>query len=248
MGRQCLFCTNSVNSKEHVWSDWILEDLKLATSVRITVGKKPSVWIDKPEIKIKCVCKTCNNEWMSDLETSNKPAIRAMMNDDSCYLTEKDQHRIALWAVMKAMVVDTVNRDRKCFYSTLERTQLRTPTSVIPVGTLVWLGRFTVKAFHAGGADVWGQIDEIPKAFQCCVTTIVVGHLVCQILSAHVLQSLPYQKIGVGCKYGAWDVNLLDIWPINGPLQWPPELSFTQKGPDSIATLVNRWKSGGNVG
>jgi hypothetical protein len=185
---------------------------------------------------------------MSDLETSNKPALRAMMNDDPCYLTEKDQHRIALWAVMKAMVVDTVNRARNGFYSTLERTQLKTPSSVIPVGTLVWLGRFSVKAFHAGGTDVWGQIDEIPKAFHGCVTTIVVGHLVCQIFSAHVLQSLPYPKIGVGCKYGAWNTNLLDIWPLNGPLRWPPALSFTQKGPDSIAALVNRWKIGENVG
>lgn len=185
---------------------------------------------------------------MSDLETSNKPAVRAMMNDEPCYLTEKDQRCIALWTVMKAMVVDAVNRERKSFYSTLERTQLKTPSSLIPVGTLVWLGRFSVKAFHAGGTDVWGQIDEIPRAFQGCVTTIVVGHLVCQILSARVLQPLPYQGIRVGCKYGAWDVNLLDIWPLSGPLRWPPALSFTQKGPDIIAALVNRWKIGENVG
>jgi len=149
---------------------------------------------------------------------------------------------------MKAMVVDSANRERKCFYSTLEKTQLRTPASVIPVGTLVWLGRFAVKAFHAGGTDVWGQIDEIPKAFQCCVTTIVVGHLVCQILTAHVLQSLPYQRINVGCRDGAWNINLLDIWPLNGPLRWPPAISFAQKGPDSIAALVNRWKIGENIG
>lgn len=172
---------------------------------------------------------------MSGLEEANKLAIRAMMNDDPHYLTKRDQDKLARWAVLKAMVIDSCNENRQLFYRPAERIELRTH-SKIPSRTLVWLGRFSTKAFHAGGTDTWGQIDETPKASHGCVATFVVGHFVVQVLSLHVLSQFASQNVRIGCRMGDWKSNLLDIWPTVGPLRWPPNASFTfQKGPSNIA-------------
>lgn len=120
MARQCLFCPNSVNSKEHVFSNWIIKDLKHAEAIKATIGKKPPFYLAKPEIKVGVVCKSCNNSWMSDLETDNKVAIQAMINDDACSLTTKDQMQLSRWSVMKAMVVDAINA-KGPFFTTARR-------------------------------------------------------------------------------------------------------------------------------
>jgi hypothetical protein len=219
----------------------------LATPIKVTIGKAPSVYIDKPDARVKCVCSSCNSQWMSDLESANKPAIRAMINGDSYWLTEKDQWFLVRWVLMKAMVIESANRRRPFFYDSQKKGQVKTG-SAIPVGTLVWLGRISEKAFHAGGTDIWGEIDEISRAVHGCVTSIVVGHLAIQVLSGHVVQQFGSHKINLSCKQGAWHLNLLDIWPTTGPVRWPPSISFTLKGPDSIANLISRWKIGRNVG
>lgn len=121
MARQCLFCRNSVDSKEHIFPNWIIKGLKHAEPITATIGKKPSFHLAKPEIRVGFVCKSCNNVWMSNLEADNKPAIQAMMNNDPCPLTTKTQTALSRWAVMKAMVIDAINSQRPFFYGSSER-------------------------------------------------------------------------------------------------------------------------------
>jgi hypothetical protein len=147
---------------------------------------------------------------------------------------------------MKAMVIEAANRNREGFYSADEKAQIKAGLG-IPVGTLAWLGRISAKGFHAGGTDIWGEIDKVPKAFHGSVTTIIVGHLVIQLVSGHILLHAA-DSVVPNCKEGAWDVSLLDIWPAMKSLHWPPPVSFTLRGSDSIARLVSRFKIGTNVG
>lgn len=249
MPRQCLFCPNPVDSAEHIWSDWILNDLKQAPSIRVAIGKKEPVWLADPNVTIECVCRNCNNGWMSRLEEANKLAIRAMINNESCGLTKSDQERLSRWAVLKAMVLESCNDDRQLFYNRTQRTELKT-SSTVPSRTLVWLGRLSTKGFHAGGTDAWGDIDAIPRASHSCVTTVVAGHLVVQILTVRVIEQFATQAVNIGCKMGDWNATLLGIWPSLGLVVWPPELSFVlaRDSPHCIATVINRWKLGTNVG
>lgn len=248
MARQCLFCTRPVNSKEHIFSNWILKDLKHAETIKATIGKRPSFYLAKPEIKVGVVCRSCNNGWMSDLETENKPAIQAMINSDPCPLTCTGQESLSRWAVMKAIVIDSINSQRCLFYDSPERERLRT-ASMIPAGTLIWLGRLSVKAFHVGGTDVWGEINKVAKAFHGCVSNILMGHLVIQIFTGHARSELlPDDRLFVNCRPGNWDTSLLNVWPIAADLSWPPAVSFTLAGEDNIGKLVNRWKIGADIG
>jgi hypothetical protein len=246
MARQCLFCPNPVNSNEHVFSNWILKDLKLVTALKITIGRKPSVFLAKPEVKVRSVCRPCNNGWMSGLENENKTAIRAMINDDPCWLTEKTQTSLCRWAVMKAMVIESANRQRALFYDSDERTEIK--SSSIPTGTLAWLGRLSAKAFHAGGTDIWGDVETIPKGFHGSVTTIIMGHLVIQILNGHTPPQFGQTALRINPKDGAWNVNLVDIWPTTKDLHWPPAVSFSLGKQNSIGSLIDRRKIGTNLG
>lgn len=106
-----------------------------------------------------------------------------------------------------------------------------------------------MKAFHVGGTDVWGDIDKIPKAFHGCVTNIVMGHLVMQVLTGRASSHLlPNGRLFVNCRPGKWDTNLLDVCPPTTDLEWPPSVSFTIGGETNVGKLVNRWKMGTNIG
>lgn len=188
MPKCCLFCPNPVDSAEHLWSDWILKDLKPVEPIRVKFGKTMSEWVDNPEVRIKCVCQKCNNGWMSDIENENKPHMLAMMNDRQVLLTPIQQKLLTRWAILKAMVLDGSSKRRLIkFYSDSERTGMKPPLRSIPVGTFAWIGRLSVSAFHAGLTDTFGEINKVPKAFHGCVTTIIVGYLVIQVFTVHVL-------------------------------------------------------------
>jgi hypothetical protein len=251
MPRKCLFCPNPVDSAEHLWSDWILEDLKPVAPIHIKFGKTFAKWVDDPEVRIKCVCQKCNNGWMSAMESENKPHMLAMMNDKPTLLLPTQQKLLTRWAILKSMILDGSSPQRRPipFYTECERTGMEPPSRALPVNTLTWIGRLEVKAFHAGLTNTFGGINGIPKAFQGCVVTIIVGHLVIQVLTVHVLPMFATNRIRPVDKPGAWDVDLLEIWPVFGEKSWPPIVSFVLKGrtPHHIAHLINRWKIGEDI-
>jgi hypothetical protein len=187
---------------------------------------------------------------MSDVENENKPHMLAMMNGKQTVLQPTEQKLLTRWAILKAMVPDGSSQTRRAvpFYSESEKTGMKPPSCSLPVGTLVWIGRLSVKAFHAGLTDTFGKVNNIPKAFHGCVTTIIVGHLVIQVLTMHVLPMFATTRFSPVYEPGAWDVNLLDIWPVFGGKLWPPRFSFTLDGTTHhIARLVNRWKIGEDI-
>jgi hypothetical protein len=247
MARQCLFCSNPANTGEHLFSDWILEELKSTEPIRISIGSRPPVWKDGVEIIVNCVCGDCNSTWMSDLENENKSHMLPMMHSKRVELDPAQQKLLARWAILKSVVMEATNRKREVFYGVGERKGLMPPSPSLPNSTLVWIGRFSRKGFHAGGTDLWGKVDNVSRGFHGCVTTIVVGHLVIQVLTVHVLPRFRNHIVRPQCKPGAWDVKLINLWPTQGPLRWPPPVTFTQLGSDSIGKLFVRFSLGVNV-
>jgi hypothetical protein len=248
VSRQCLFCQKPVDSAEHIWSDWILRDLKPTQPIRRRIGKRLDVVVDNPEVKVNCVCQKCNNEWMSDLETQNKPQISAMIHGKGIILEPMQQKLFARWAVLKAMIIESSDRQRTLFYDEFERKSLKPPLSAMTTRTHVWVGRYMGSGFHAGGTDVFASIENIPKALRGCVTTIVMGHLAVQVLTDHVLPKFATQLFNIRILPGRWDETRLSLWPVWGSVKWPPPMGLNLKGHDSIGHLVQRFKTGEDVG
>lgn len=248
MPKKCLFCPRTADSKEHVWSDWILEDLKPAEPIRVKIGKHTEVYKDDPAVLVNCVCQPCNNGWMSDLENESKPFIYPMLHGSGITLSPAAQKLLTRWAVLKTMVIDSINRKRTPFYTSEERTGFKPPLAFLPVGTSVWLARFSRMGFHAGGTDIWRRVDEVPKAIHACVTTIAVGHLAIQVVTRHTLPRFASRQISIEDNPWTWDISLSQIWPVFGDTRWPPRITFTMRGPNTIARLINRWNIGPDVG
>lgn len=251
MAKICLFCSNPSNSGEHLWSEWILKDLKPVQPIHVKFGKTFAQWVDNPEVKINCVCHKCNNEWMSDIEGEVKPFMQPMMHGKPVALRPSEQKLLTRWAVLKSMVLDRASPKRRStpFYSECERTGMKPPLRALPIGTFAWIGMLSVEAFHAELFDIFGETDGIAKAFHGCITTIIVGQLVIQVATMHVLPMFATRRVLAECQPGAWDVNLLDIWPIFGDKRWPPPFPFILKGttPHHIARLVRRFRIGEDI-
>lgn len=246
MARSCLFCDRLVNSREHLFSDWILNELKDdAGRLNIKMGKHTNVWTPTPEVIIRCVCHTCNCGWMSDLEAANQPHMLPMMRGEKeICLSPSQQKLLTRWAILKTVILDGADRKRSPFFTPEERTSLRPPRMSNLVGTAVWIGRLAIRSFHAGGTEIAGEIDDVPEAYRGNVTTIIVGHLIIQVLTAHVAVKYASAKLRYTCKPGAWDVNLLEIWPIFSEVVWPPKFSFPLRGENSIGLLLTRFSIG----
>ena len=250
MPKKCIFCPNAVDSREHLFSNWILTDLKdISGPMNIKLGKRKNVWQHTLEVKVNCVCQKCNSDWMSSLESASQPHMRSMMQGHSIVLEPLQQKCLARWAILKTIVLDVVDRKRPPFYTEEERESLRPPLSSCLVGTNVWIGRLASKGVHAGGIDISGNIGEVPKAYRGCVTTFILGHLVIQVRSLHVIPRFAnFRMLHDTYKPGRWDESLLSTWPVFGSISWPPLLSFVERGQNPIAALLDRFKIGIDVG
>lgn len=115
--RQCLFCDNTANSREHVVPDWILQRVRVRDPMYQKLGDGPEVLLANPELKIRAVCKSCNNGWMSHLERTSIPLIGNVMQDVALSLNGLQQYHIAAWAVKMSMVGDFLaRRQRPLFF------------------------------------------------------------------------------------------------------------------------------------
>jgi len=245
MAKQCLFCANEANSKEHLWSDWILQRLGTQPT-RIKMGKAPAKTVSHSVVEVRCVCIPCNGGWMSALESENIPIIGCLMQNTAKPLDAAQQTSLALWAVEKAMVLDAVNaKNRGHFFTRNECEALRLHRR-IPDKTVVQIGAYGRSGYSADGTIVWLDFPNAPKAAKASVSTFVMGHLVIQVVTVHHEPEHENARVqGVTIRDGEWDKLLLPIWPVGTrPMTWPPQATFSNSGASSIATLQNRWRIG----
>ena len=248
MGATCLFCDNKANSKEHLWPAWILESIQpYSTKLLRTQGDsapREIGAIGKKNITVKSVCKPCNHGWMSDLETESRPILSPMMHDLIAPLDDQQRHVIAKWMAKTAMVLGSATAGRKpIFYGKEECENLRS-NSAIPDHTLVWLGHYLRSDLGAWGSQMWLDMQDQAKVAHGCVTTLVIGHLAIQALSIHIRPE--YRDRTISFRPNSWGFDweriLSCVWPITGPIAWPPPLSFQNTGVLSIGSLVVRWR------
>jgi len=99
MPRQCLYCDNTADSREHLWSDWVLRSRDKVGGwgpIRHSIAGSETKILPNPELKVGTVCESCNTGWMHRLEDLNKPLIGCLMQDISTPLDVEQQHGLAL--------------------------------------------------------------------------------------------------------------------------------------------------------
>jgi hypothetical protein len=231
VGRKCLFCSNTADSKEHLWADWILQSLKHRVPIRQKIGKFPGKEFRGP-LTVKCVCESCNSGWMSRLESKAKPIIGPLMHDLSYALDSSQQETVSVWAIKTAMVLEATNRrTRLTCYTQHECEQLRLHSS-IPTRSLGWLGRFAASGLVATGTDIWLDIGGVSRAAHGCVTTIVVGHLALQFLTVHFPAKYDGEPLSINVSMARGMTCLLISGQSETPLHGRPSCRLRMAGRD----------------
>lgn len=149
--QQCLFCPNPANSREHIWADWLRAyvprtqvnhieariDVTDAGDERLT---KKHVSGDPRSRKLKVVCKSCNNNWMSQVQERAKPYLVPLIEGRTCELPRQARTALSRWAALFSTVQEQMYADLVSV-SGAEREWIKS-RSTAPKNWLIWLGRF----------------------------------------------------------------------------------------------------------
>lgn len=120
----CIFCSaHAKKSKEHIWPDWMAEYFARADGQSHNRNTYTSRWheqlcqkeMQRPghlsTVKLRVVCESCNNGWMSRLESETKRLLKPMMEEEEIELNGTQQRTLALWAAVKAIVGEYAEPD-----------------------------------------------------------------------------------------------------------------------------------------
>jgi hypothetical protein len=115
---------------EHMWAGWLrahipreMQDHQIGSTL-VFPGKQEEFvqrrTSDPHSRRIRCVCRKCNNDWMSQLQEITKPFLIPMLDGQKTVLHRKGQTALATWMTMMVMVAEHVDRE-KIAISAIER-------------------------------------------------------------------------------------------------------------------------------
>ncbi len=112
--RVCIFCGRSPVTNEHVIPRWvaalILKDPRAKNLPRpidhqLRGDTRLVTWrSDRIDVRAKCVCRDCNQGWMSRIEDDAQAFIRPMIMGQHISLDADAQRRVATWVALRALV------------------------------------------------------------------------------------------------------------------------------------------------
>lgn len=122
---RCIFCGKQppevTMSKEHVFADWLRDYIPRELTQHTT--QVTLDYLDKEEIseqrhtgdpharRVRCVCKPCNEGWMSQLQEAARPFLVPILTGKQVRLHRRAQTVLAGWVSMTIMVGEHVRRD-----------------------------------------------------------------------------------------------------------------------------------------
>jgi len=207
------------------------------------MGDHPPTFTDSQQVRVRCVCKTCNNGWMSRLEKKVSRYLGPMLDDMAIPLDKDYQKGLAEWAVKTAMVIDAVELSDR-YYTQAECYALKA-NRTLPQGTSAVVGRFTGHSLDADSNTftILSPVNGVAVA-SGHVFTVMVGHVVMQVKSLRIARHARSMHIKMESNPGPWASSLLHVWPNEYKrVDWPPPISFsTLYGPNYYGNLRSRWK------
>jgi hypothetical protein len=249
MPKECAFCSHYADSREHVFSDWMLGMLppkqRYIFTERVVKRDEYVRYAGKKiKIKAKVVCTTCNNGWMSDLEALCQTAMGHLLFNDSLSVLRPDAlNTIARFAFKTLVIANHKGLATVPFFSFSIRQDFRL-YGHIPDGVQIWMA--TRKIIAGKNYGFWksshGETDKcFPHAFAMYGCTWNFQNIVLQISAARWQDetrrnSLPPLMFP---QDDNWEKASLTIWPLpSGNIQWPPLFYL---GDDTLPGYRDRW-------
>ena len=221
--RTCMFCDGRASTKEDAWPLWLVRMFpEPPGGVSVEAERKGTVlepWRQRGHfMKIRYVCQSCNNGWMSALENEAKPLIQRLLSDGVVDL-EKEREIIARWVLKTCMVFEAAGGSG-WFYTKAERSTVREGT--IPAGyTAFWAARCVdLSAIYCNAYNLFEGRVASTSGVHGHVTSMAFGTLALQTMTVR-----PSDAVRPGVAIRLDGVNE-EPWPNAAPQLWPPIVAF----------------------
>ncbi len=136
--RQCIFCDNFANSKEHFYPQWMGPLLAESSGPAILPSYIEHFIVDDPfdrtveqkrkekpgELatkKIRTVCDRCNNGWMNLVEQGARGSLTSLILGEPVTLTEEQRLVVARWFAIKMLIVEHGSEDTAVYPKDVRR-------------------------------------------------------------------------------------------------------------------------------
>ena len=235
MAKKCVFCTHPADSREHIFSDWMLEmlpsDQRYVVNERISTRDKYIRYpVRKVGLKAKVVCTPCNNNWMSDLEGLCKTAMTPLLfGDNRTTLTPKEIVPIAAFAFKTLLLANHKDLKAAPFFPFAIRRAFRLSLR-IPDGVHIWMATREVLAGKYYGfwkSQSGGTDQESPFGFRSYTCTWNFQNLILQVLATKWDNKERRRTVSpISFPQGSdWEGASTLIWPSDGNnIPWPPPI------------------------
>ncbi len=254
----CIMCGYlGMPSSEHVVPIWVRKLLDIRSEVALLRGEEREELHSRPHLTVKLrgmICTTCNNGWMSKLESDVRPFLVPMLlGNERLLVDEREQGLLTTWATKTILLTELALRQQHPGSrpadgyepSEFELAWLAGRQEPIPRSRL-WIGPF----------DAHGEIAmthqtmhlELPAgpgrdAIKTHLTTFTLGYVVFQLHSINALavdeiQGAPFPATVPESLRAA----VLQVWPSLGrTLSWPPPERFGRGNFGRLATWEGRF-------
>ncbi len=199
---RCIFCGNLGLTREHMWADWLrdyiprmMPDHTIGSTTIFPTHQKHTVKRrigDPHSRRIKCVCRKCNNEWMSGLQERAKPYLVPMLKGRATKLGRNAQTALSAGMAVIVAVSEDVDpemvaisqSDRSRIFSTFK------PPSrwriFIGAHRRETYGLYTHNVMTLGTEEEFERLaGELPETANTQTTTMCLGeHLVIHVMSS----------------------------------------------------------------
>lgn len=159
--RECAFCSNRPDSREHVFGDWMTPVLGIDRKEVQTIYSH-SYTVDPGHVAMgiesvfrsrirrrsgnpagrreQMVCRACNSGWMSQVETKVIPVLTPLIYGQATDLSPDDQAILALWADKTAIVWEYAD-DKPVVSTKAHRRGMKAELAAMP-NSRVWIGKY----------------------------------------------------------------------------------------------------------
>jgi hypothetical protein len=249
MPKKCAFCTHPADSREHIFSDWMLEmlppDQRYIVNERIATRDEYVRYpVRKIKLKAKAVCTPCNNNWMNDLEGRLKPVLQHVLFDElpkTFGLT--DLATIAAFAFKTLVLANHKDLRGAPFFAAVERFRFRRELR-IPAGAQVWMAsRKTIAGKYYGfWKSAQGKSEKrLGYGFSNYICTWNFQNIVLQIVATKWQDKRRRNTVPPFAfpQDDYWKQASIPIWPLpSAYIQWPPEFYLGDK---TLLEFRDRW-------
>jgi hypothetical protein len=209
-----VFCRSGNLTKEHIWPDWarkLFDESGISghNEVHASFMGKSRTLTGSPRHlsrqgstmtkRIRVVCATCNNTWMSALEGQAKQILMPLITGQEIVLDETQQKLLTEWVVMKCMVAEqNVPNDAVIPYE--DRARFKAERA-IPRYFEIWITSHISKkwqgAYLRHCATMSRSLSVRPEGKNVSTIALGFGRLFIYVMACRIDGMLLSERIGV---------------------------------------------------